>query len=280
VNAGSSFVVSWDTITADGAYTFTYTCTDGVSVDVRTQSGLVNATCGETLTLGKDITSTEVTIASERQRFADIEYVIAFIEQGEVDTLAISNNMITIVNPSIPESDVVLVEDTPEEPEVPTEPEPEVESAVIEIEPEPEPAPVTPPVPPRTQTVYSIPVSDPNGFVDLSARLISIGHVDENGNFSRRTTIDEDARGAFQFEVKNIGTKTSDDWDFEARLTSGVAYDAPLQNPLKPQERVLFTLGFDNVGDSGTSRIGATVKSDDDINNANNSFTATVRVIE
>ena len=45
VNAGTSFLVSWDTITADGLYTFTYNCTDGTSVDVLTQSGLVTATC-------------------------------------------------------------------------------------------------------------------------------------------------------------------------------------------------------------------------------------------
>ena len=63
-------------------------------------------------------------------------------------------------------------------------------------------------------------------------------------------------------------------------LTSGVEYEAPDQTSLKPQERVVFTLGYDNVGESGISSIGATIDSDEDINPANDSFTWAVSVIE
>lgn len=127
---------------------------------------------------------------------------------------------------------------------------------------------------------YSKPTSNPSGYVDLAVKVVAVGHLTTQGDFTQRGNINNTARGAFQFEVKNIGTKTSDKWDFTATLTSGQKYKGPTQLPLKPQERVVFTLGYDNVGEGGISVIGAEVHSKEDVNNKNDSFTWAVSVVE
>ena len=127
---------------------------------------------------------------------------------------------------------------------------------------------------------YSVPTSDPKGHVDLATKIVAVGQLTSSGDFVKRGNIDNDARGAFQFEVKNVGTKTSDKWHFVAKLTSGKKYESKLQLPLKPQERVVFTLGYGNVGEDGINMIGATVYADDDTNKNNDSFTWAVSVVE
>ena len=127
---------------------------------------------------------------------------------------------------------------------------------------------------------YSVPTSDPKGYVDLATKIVAVGHLTTKGDFVAGANMDNDTRGAFQFEVRNIGTKTSDKWDFAAKLTSGKTYNAPTQLPLKPQERVVFTIGYDNVGEDGINLIGVTVKSDEDKKNENDSFTWAVSVVE
>ena len=102
--------------------------------------------------------------------------------------------------------------------------------------------------------------------------------MDSDNNFTRTATIDNDVRGAFQFEVKNIGTKTSDDWEFTATLTSGTEFEADNQQPLKPNERSVITLGFDAVGDTGVQFFGATVAGGSDRNENNNAFTWAVEI--
>lgn len=274
-NAGETFTVSWDEIDVAGEYTFSYACADGVSVDVRNHTGVWETVeCDEVLSLGTATFFLPIIVESERQRFADVTYTIAFTPESGDRTTLFSHNAITIVNPSIPQSNVVS-EDTETEDDVEETVEPEVAGETTTN------VPTQPSTPRVIETiVLETPVSNPNGFVDLAVRLTAVGHLDSNGNFSQRGNIDDDARGAFQFEVRNIGTKTSDEWDFIATLTSGTEYDAPTQIELKPQERVLFTLGYDNVGQDGIREIGVRVRVDDDINRSNNSFTWAVSVVD
>lgn len=278
VTSNTPFMITWNKITQAGAFTFAYACTEGVSLTLRDNTGsLINQPCGENITLGNTMTDLEVTIASERNRFVDVPYTVAFYNRGETEPVVTSDNSISIVNPSIPEGGIVAGVDADNEVEEPAEEVP----AVVEKPT----APSTPtPQPPRPTVVETIvmqtPVSDPNGQTDLAVRLVGVGHLASNGNFIPRGNIKTDARGAFQFEVRNIGTKTSTEWDFIAKLTSGTDYDAPAQNPLKPQERVLFTLGFDNVGDDGINLIGVTVRGGGDTKPANNSFSWAVSVVD
>lgn len=280
VNSGEAFLVTWEEITLPGVYTFSYACTEGVSVDVRDNTGTVTQLdCDESITLGSDVTELEATAASERRRFTDLSYTLSFIEEGENEPRFSSENMITVVNASIPEDDIV-------EDEEPEDDEDEAEEPVEdddEVAEEPDaPAPTPTPQPPRVieEVVYETPTSDPNGHTDLAVQLVAVGELSNSGNFIRRSNIDSDSRAAFQFEVKNIGTKTSEEWDFVAMLTNDTEYNAPLQDPLKPQERVLFTLGYDNVGDEGIRGISVRVRGGDDVNSTNNSFNWAVSVVD
>lgn len=287
VATGEVFNVSWNDIGTDGSYSFSYECTDGVSVTVVENTGSpVTLSCGETLTLGGDMTDVAVSINSERDRMVDVAYTIGFMRQGETEMLVASNNSVTVVNDSIPVDGMVAGEmsdedmsdeDTSTETEEPIE----TEEEPVEVVEEPEVSTPLPPAPTVIETVImETPVSDPNGRVDLAIRLVAVGQLNSEGDFVQRSRVDNDGRGAFQFEVRNVGTKTSDEWDFIATLTSGTEYNAPTQTPLKPQERVLFTLGYDNVGEDGISLIGARLRGGADTNSANNSFTWAVSVVE
>lgn len=281
VDAGEAFEISWNEISTAGAYTFSYACADGVSVEIKDANGsAINANCDEAITLGDSTTNISVTPLSERHRSSDVSYSVAFIAQGETEPLTVSDNTVTVINPSIPEGDTVA--STEDEETQTDENEEESEEGDTETEStETEETPITTTPPPVNETiVLETPVSDPYGYTDLAIRIVAVGHLDSNGNFIPRGNVESDAKAAFQFEVKNIGTKTSTDWTFDATLTSGSEYTAPAQSPLKPQERVVFTLGYDDVGPDGISVIGATVRGGDDINANNNSFTWAVSVVE
>lgn len=279
VNAGEAFLVTWEDVALPGVYTFSYACTEGVSLDVRDNSGAVTQLdCGESITIAGDVTELEVTAASERQRFTDLSYTIAFIPEGESEPLFSSENMVTIVNASIPEGDVAGDDDAEEDEEEAGEPV-EEDDGVAEEPDTSAPAP-TPQQPQAVEeVVYETPVSDPTGQTDLTVELVAIGELDESGNFTPRARLLSDSRAAFQFSVTNIGTKTSNEWDFQATLTNGTEYDAKLQAPLRPQESVLFTLGYDNVGEAGIRGISVTVRGGD-TNPTNNSFSWAVSVVE
>lgn len=278
VNTGESFTITWTDLNREGSYTFSYLCVDGVAVDVRTSgSRIETVTCGETLTLGEAVTSLEVLARSEQRRFTDINYIIGFIPAGATEASISTTATLTVVNANIPQSQSGVA--TPE-----PEAEAPVEEPAGEVAGETTDTPATP-TRPGTPTVietpiFALPVSNPNGFVDLAVRYLAVGTMDADNDFTPRGTIDEDVRGAFQFEVRNLGTKTSDEWTFTATFTSGTTYESKTQAGLKPNERSIITLGFDYVGERGAQTFGASIDVDDDINPKNDSFTWAVNIVE
>lgn len=188
------------------------------------------------------------------------------------------DEVIVLDSEAYPEDDVMFDDEEDATDDTDTDYE---EPTVVTESPSTPVTPYTPQEPRFIETVtYSVPTSDPNGTVDLATKIVAVGHLTTSGNFVKGANIDNDVRGAFQFEVMNLGTKTSDKWDFAAKLTGGQTYKSPTQLPLKPQERAVFTLGYDNVGDDGISMIGVTIQSDEDTNPANDSFTWAVSVVE
>lgn len=93
-------------------------------------------------------------------------------------------------------------------------------------------------------------ISNPNGYVDLSTKIIEIGAVDKTTNqFIATSTLRSGDRIAVRFYVKNIGTKTSKDWNFSASLPTlpWYIFQSDTVQPLAPGDRIEFTLGFDNI---------------------------------
>ena len=124
----------------------------------------------------------------------------------------------------------------------------------------PKPKPTTNPGTPGTPVTIQIPTprtSDPNGYADLTARVIEIGTVDKTtGVFTASTTPSRSERVAIRFAIENNGTKTSGQFAFNVVLPTlpSYTYFGQMQQELGPGDRIEYTLGFDsfvaaNVGD-------------------------------
>lgn len=87
------------------------------------------------------------------------------------------------------------------------------------------------------------------GLPDLEATINKIGFLDENQNFVATSTLQHNQTGAVTFTVKNIGTKTSDNWTFNAVLPTSPAhiFHSDGQKALAPGEKIEFVMGFDKM---------------------------------
>lgn len=281
VNAGESFTISWTDMRRDGVYRFTYECVDGVALDVRTGSGDINSiACDSPLELGEN-TTLDVVLSSEKQRFTDVPYTITFQIEGDQEKRLSANSVITVVNASIPTSARIAEEDDEGETtdESPRDEEGDAEGQVAgESTDETTTTPNTVNTP-TYYTTYVQPVSDPNGYVDLSITHVGVGELSGN-TFVPTATVDQDAHGAIRFEIKNIGTKTSGAWHYVAHLPSDITYTASPQLPLKPQEKAIITIGFDGVTQTGIQQFDVAVDADEDINGTNNSYVRTLEITD
>lgn len=285
VNSGETFKIMWTDMRGNGTYHFSYTCADGVSLSVRSDVGLMREiSCTEDLELPKEATGLFVSATSKAQRFSDLTFSVRFDAAKGDDSII--ENRVTVVNATVPtkaESAVVNATTTPSESEVAVTPKP---TPVVTTRPVTPPV-VTKPAPsvpvqntqPATAIVSLIPQSDPNGFVDLKMSFGAVGTM--NGTtFTPAATYDTDVRAGLRFEVKNIGTKRSDTWTYRIELPEGV-YESDIQLPLEPNERALFTIGFD-ISDSTKNSVvlKGSVTEKHDTNSKNDSFSWSVKVTE
>ena len=269
VNAGESFTISWSKQSQPGTYTFMYTCTEGVAIETRTTENEIVTIACDTPTEIDTEDSIEIVIGSEKARFVDVRYTITFSPENGDDTL-VTNSQVTIVNASIPTGGIIAEEDQNEE-----IPEEEQETPVVTT-----PRPTTPTYTPGTpitirKVVYSVPVSDPKGKIDLAVTFLGVGTL-EGKTFTPASKIDIDEMGAVQFEVKNIGTKTAEDWEYEVNLPFDIKHTSGDQKALKPNERAVITLGFEGLTETGSEKIKAVVDAQGDVQSSNDSFVWTV----
>ncbi len=232
VNSGESLVLSWtDMKETDGTYSLRYSCASGVTLEVRTHEGdLTSLTCTETLPLREDVQTLTVNVISTEARFIDVPVTLTFTSE-RTETKE-STAKVTVVNASVPSGVLVEVTETTPEVVLPTIP-------VIVEGPKTE----TPAVSAPTQALV-YPTSNPYGFTDLSVSTLGIGTI-EHGVFTYTAGYEDNERSVIKFEVKNIGTKTSNTWLFRSILPDGDIYTSPIQLALKPGERIEFTLAFD-----------------------------------
>jgi hypothetical protein len=274
VNTGEAFTLSWTEMNIPGTYAFSYTCTGGASVEVRdTQEGIVTLDCGTSYNTQED-TTIDVIVNSEKQRFVDITYTVSFNPENEATQGTETNGQITIVNAAIPTH--TAIEEEPAEGIVAGE-----STETLVEEPVTNTTPVLVAGEPTIveEIIYQIPVSNPNGLVDLQVTFLGVGSL-TGKTFRREVNIDVDEQGAFQFAVQNIGTKTSDEWTFDAELPAGIEYSSGPQVKLKPNEKAIITIGFEGLTQVGVEAFGAEITADDDVNDNNNSFTWAVEVVE
>ena len=267
INNGETFGIEWDKVNANGSYVFSYECIDGIAITHMTAAGDRPYDCDTNYNIG-DISTLTLGIDSEKNRYADVPYTIAFLRTNDTRPRATGSNTVTVVNTTINNQ---FTEDT-------TVVEEDEEEVVEPVEVVTEPAPTTPAVTPGTPTytqefTYAIPVSDPNGYTDLGATYVGVGSV-INRTFVAGPVSGDDT-GAIQFTVKNIGTKTSRDWTFAMELPNGNTYESPTQTALKPNERAVLTIGFP-AGAPAIHTFELTIDESSDRNSRNDSFTQTV----
>lgn len=279
INSGEALTLNWNDPKPAGIFFFSYACVDGVALDIRIPGqGIESVSCDDSIELG-DVTSLDISFTAEKNRFTEVSLTISFADSRKGATEISTQKMVTVVNVSIADTDTVPEPNIPTEPPVPSEP-----TGPVPENPVP-PVTVTPapvkPAPPQfitvSKPVYGIPVSKPNGFTDISIRSLGAGKI-VNNRFVNVGTLNRDEMGAIQFEIKNHGTKTSNQFTFVAKLPDGTTYTSGTQAALKPNERAIIALGFNMTNTKGIAPFSAVVTVSGDNNLKNNSFSAAVTV--
>lgn len=269
IESGKSATITWKKDDRPGTYTFSYSCNDGVTVEIVSPEGMRAVSCDMRYSLG-DTDSVTLVVNSNKTESINLSYAISFMRESDIGPIRIGEQTVAVTKPSS------LAQDTSKPGEVLGEKD-ENESEFVKDEiitpttPKPTtPAPVV--VAPKEEIIYEIPVSNPNGFTDLATRFIASGSI--VGNKFVTGSIEREDDGAIQFEVKNIGTKTSGTWTYTVTLPDGDTYTSPKQTALKPNERATIAIGF-ATPDKASHTFSIAVKVDDRTSN-NNSFKKTV----
>ncbi len=246
----------------EGAYAFRYSCVDSVSIETVEGGAAVSIACNTPYTFQPFNNSVTVTPRSEGARYADIEIFISFSPEGGGAPI-IGSTLMTVEN---------LKADT-KKPAVPAPPAPQT--------------PSTPSAPPKRETIV-IPqgrASDPNGYTDLTARVIEVGYMDPSGAFVASSTPSRQYRIAVRFAIENVGSKTSNEFTFSAVLPTfpPYTYFSPAQVALGPGDRIEFTIGFDSFEQDNTGDFVVNVDPSARVNErdkANNIIRYTVTVVK
>lgn len=263
VNSGESFELLWNDVHQTGEFKFTYTCASGVRVNVRTADGsLMEMNCSDTLTLPATVHGLYLSIDSSELRFTDILLKVSFSNTDKSETFE-NTTKVTVVNAIVTLPEITpIVEEKEEVAPTLTETPIVIDVPVVSV-----------PTEPITETVLPV-----QGRSDLAMIILGSG-VLENGTFEYTSSYKENLNNALRFDVKNVGTKTSDTWYFNVVLPSGKVYTSPMQAPLNPHDHIEFTLGFYLSGeDMQRATLTTMLHSNTDTNASNNSKSITVNV--
>lgn len=265
VNSAESFEILWTDVRQTGEYAFTYTCTEGIALQIRGENdSLMPMSCTDTLTLPATVHGLYLTIDSTTSRFADVPLHVSFTNADKSEALE-DTVKITVVN-----ADIEVTEQTiPEIPEV---------IAIPVVQPTEEVVAETPVIDTPTAPITITTPSQVFRQSDLAMTILGSGVI-RNGVFTFTQRYDRDLNNALRFDVKNVGTAVSDTWYFNAVLPSGKVYTSPKQSALRPGDHIEFTLGFYLDGDSGAQATLTTMLySTTDTNESNDTKSITVTV--
>lgn len=267
-DSGETVELSWVIPKQQGTFGVSYECTEGVSVNITRNQSIESLICNGIVPLGS-ISGINLQIFSERFRHADIPFTIHFFRADSDVVIASASKKVMVTNPSIENDFVVTLPPTTDAPDETIPPTPPATTAPS--------LPTTPPAPRVVQQyVYGIPVSDPNGYTDLTASFITSGQAIGTTFFPQSYLVKNSSQSAVQFEIKNIGTKTSGTWTYILQLPNGTIYSSPVQEPLKPNERAVITRGFSTPDVGNYTVVGSVIINDTNL--TNNSFSANVVV--
>lgn len=252
--AGETANIRWNMIEGQ-TYSFTYTCSDETTVSLVDGDGLRRLSCEETYDL-EERTDIELALDTTAST-SEVTYSILTFSNTDETAVDTASGIIVVDNPNRP--GFVAGEST---------------SATTTSESESESTPEPEPVTPETEITLVIPESNPNGFTDLETQFVGVGETDAG----LTPTLEQDSDGILFFSVRNIGTKTSEEWSFTVELPGGATYRSEDQAPLKPNERATLALTIETDDDS-SHVFEVTVDTDEDRNDRNNAFSQRVRFV-
>ena len=272
--SGEPVTLAWDAPDTPGSFVFSYTCTEGVAIDiVSSEQELRSISCDTNYNVG-NVTELTLNIESEKNRFIDVPYTVAFLRTNDIEPSAQSSGLVAVTNPQL----AALSED--EEADAPAPADDPEENGADESASDTTDSATTPSVttndpdaladqPAHTsgftqEFVYEIPVSDPNGEPDLAVRLIGVGELRQGRNFFESGILTSGEQGAVQFEVKNLGTRTSEVWSYQVSLPGDISHTADDQAPLSPNERAVITVGFPVSKNTDVADLSVSIESPDD----------------
>jgi hypothetical protein len=261
VNSGDVFTLKWNDA-GTGTYEFSYRCVEGVLLRVRSSEGMLrDVPCKNGLSLDREANGLFIRLDAKEQRFSDVTLMVTHTAESGAITKA--EQTVTIVNATIPNRDEIVATG-----DIDTEI-PSITLPQDVVSPNASPS-----------IVAILPKSYENGFTDLRMAYQGVGTL-VNGSFVPKASFNGDDTAAFRFEVKNIGTKTGGTWTYELTLPGDVRYTSEPQAALAPNERVVFTVGFE-LGEKNTPsvKISGELTASGDTNTANNDFDWSVRVSE
>lgn len=271
VNSGESFRFTFKPMRGEGSYVFSYRCIDGISAETRDISGeIVRVACDEEVELASGrllgAQGAEILFSSEKKRFSDVPFTLAFYKDGADEATSFTTNIVTVVNATIPEGTGVATATTTKP--TTTKPTTVVTKPVTTTKPTTPSKPVTTYVKKVPVTTTSFPVSNPNGHTDLDVTLVA------------PSTLDAGEDESIQVIVKNVGTKTSKDWKVEVSYPAegDSTFTSKAQAPLLPGERATMTIRFTATDDEGTKTVKAKASTSNDSKTSNNSVSKSVKV--
>ncbi len=281
VASGETFTLTWKHAkkSTDGSYTFRYDCADGMYFESPSVSGeKTTVYCNVPFNFLNSGDSIVLTPYSNENRYIDVKLYVDFTPNGAAKATVTGSATLTVVNGSVSGSPAVTGTTPVPSPAPAPAPVPAPAPA-----PAPGPTPTTPTKGPETSVTYPVTsgtvplvvVSDPNGYVDLSVRVLEVGVVDKTtGAFTASSTPMRNppgARIAVRFAVENLGTKRSPQFDFTSVLPTFPSYVfvSPMQPELDPRDRIEFTLGFDTFDQSGKGTFVVNVDPSSRINERN-----------
>ncbi len=246
VTSGEVFTLSWNHTNkrSDGSYRVSFACRDGVSMQTPDGRGAYQKVfCDTPFNLTNETNSVKLIAFSDAARYVDVPLKLTFTRASDGVVTASTETAITITNEKISSGSTSgTVTPAPTAPVTSNTGNRPIRIAGTE-----------------TRTVYTTTsagrVSDPNGRVDLSVTILQTGTIDPSTNiFTATGSIRRGGRGAVRFVVENLGTKTSDNWYFNAVIPTMpmFIYTADMQPTLGPGDKMEYTLGFDQADDVAT----------------------------
>lgn len=229
-----------------GTYTFSYSCHDGVSLTLLDDDTNQPLRCDMVYSIGTRA-GTTFTVTSDTASSVLITYNIAYLRTNDSKPRLEGTGNLVITNPDIANNQPPVSSETVVEVTIGNDDKPEVPAKAMTT-PEATPVPARHPIqtaqPAQRFEVFSyIPPSQTNGFTDLQVAFVEMGYV-RDGNLKVSDTFTRNSQNFLRFEIKNIGTKTSERFSFTTRLPDNNVTVHDNQIPLKPNERAVITVRF------------------------------------